>query len=187
MEHILDVVFTFIQTNPWAALILFIAGILGIMGFIFAIVTWYRGKPKSEISVYKTSQCLYSNERIGLEECELRKGNDIIDELYEAAFVIINTGNKRIDRSELAKSAPLKIECGAKASDDTANYGIVDFEFSFPELVKKNSIKGNLEPDGKALIIDFDFLEKGETIRVKIRYKGKGSFVYCAGNIKAGF
>ena len=101
-----------LMENPYAWAVL---SICTIVALIFAVYTWIVGKKKMELSCFHNTFRVVKAGKSVIPKLSLSYEGQAIDDLTVTKYVIWNSGNEVLNRSDIVQVCPLQIVCDDNA------------------------------------------------------------------------
>ena len=163
-----------LMENPYAWAIL---SICTIVALIFAVYTWIVGKKKMELSCFYNTLWVVKAGKSVIPKLSLSYEGQAIDDLTVTKYVIWNSGNEVLNRSDIVRVCPLQI-----VSDGNAQ--ILDAQIIVQSDVT-NAFK-ILEKKDKCVKLEFDYANVGDGIILQILHTGDIADINVECKIKGG-
>lgn len=150
--------------------------IVGIIGIVIAVATYFLSRSVYRLSVHKTTKELIGpSDSLLPSQVEVLYEGEIVSKLSSTNFVIWNSGNKVISKGSLETIDPLRIDVASDAR-------ILRHEI---KIINNPTCNFSVKPDesGLSLTLHFDFLEKNDGLHLQILHTGSDSDIDIAGKI----
>ena len=163
-----------LMENPYAWAVL---SICTIVALIFAVYTWIVGKKKMELSCFHNTFRVVKAGKSVIPKLSLSYEGQAIDDLTVTKYVIWNSGNEVLNRSDIVQVCPLQIVC-----DDNAQ--ILDAQI-IVQSDETNAFK-ILEKKDKCVKLEFDYANVDDGIILQILHTGDVTDINVECRIKGG-
>lgn len=163
-----------LMENPYAWAVL---SICTIVALIFAVYTWIVGKKKMELSCFHNTFRVVKAGKSVIPKLRLSYEGQAIDDLTVTKYVIWNSGNEVLNRSDIVRVCPLQIVC-----DDNAQ--ILDAQI-IVQSDETNAFK-ILEKKDKCVKLEFDYANVDDGIILQILHTGDVTDINVECRIKGG-
>lgn len=179
--NIWNAIVDFFQSNPIVGMI---TTLVTLFSLVYAIHTRRKDKAHVELSIYCEAQNVFADTKHGLEGYDLlqKSTREPVKFLNEAIFQMANTGNRRVEKSDINEKNPIGFEIYPNEQNDEVQ--IIDYKLVNKEIKKNRDVK--LIQDGKRLFIDFSYLQPNEEIIVYYRFSGDTPGIGFCGEMKNG-
>lgn len=154
-----------------------LGSLLGIAGIIIAIVTYVLTRKVSRISGFHEYTILINKNNSKLpQQVSVMYDGSPVERVSSSEFIIWNSGNSVINNKDLITMEPLRIEFSQ------------DIKLLRYQIVASNNPINNIElitlkEYPNSILIDFDFLEKDEGMRIEVLHTGTKNDIYEKGKL----
>lgn len=140
---------------------------LTVLGFLYGIIKDYIQSKKKEPVYWIRTTHLIRETLKDLKGISIRYNDVEVTDLSSTRFVFWNKGKDAIKRGDIASKNPIKISIDPE-------YVILD-AFIEKKTDEDNSFTLKLSPDGKSILIDFEFMERNDGISLKLTHTAPDS------------
>lgn len=140
---------------------------LTVLGFLYGIIKDYVQSKKKEPVYWIRTTHLIRKTLKDLKGISIRYNNVEVADLSSTKFVFWNKGKDAIKRGDIASKNPIKISIDPE-------YVILD-AFIEKRTDEDNNFTLTLSPDGKSILIEFEFMEKNDGISLKLTHTAPDS------------
>jgi hypothetical protein len=154
-----------------------IGTVLGVIGIITGYIFYIRSKQSKELSWAEDEVNFIKGYSTFLKDLKIRYKKKYIENLSVSKVVIWNTGNKTIDKGDIATAIPLMI----RALEDTKILDVSVLKMSNPA----NRFRSLFHEDGKYAFLLFDYLDSNHGAVIQVIHTGTSvRNILVAGEIK---
>lgn len=137
------------------------------LGLLYGIIKDYIQSKKKEPVYWIRTTHLIRETLKDLKGISIRYNNVEVTDLSSTKFVFWNKGKDAIKRGDIASRNPIKISIDP-------DYVILD-AFIEKKTDEDNNFTLTLSPDGKSILVDFEFMEKNDGISLKLTHTAPAS------------